>query len=174
MEDDEYRALCIRLVCKMAQKQAFVRVNRINLPLPENVSSTSTDRNDNTHPSEDLVSNSLDLKVELDSNSLQKLSDCEQNIRQIIRTAYQFTRHSHREKLTVKDLEKAFKIHRVDMKPDDIYSFIDKNDIDTDTGEVETETETITCTENTYKVDQIYQSVREKVEQSFNSVNRTF
>ncbi|CAL1282627.1 unnamed protein product [Larinioides sclopetarius] len=76
-------------------------------------------------------------KLHAENDSLQKsANNCDQMLRQIIRTAYQFTRHSYRQKLTLKDLEKAFKIHRIDMKPDD-YSFIDMNDI----GSVESKNE---------------------------------
>ncbi|GBM95471.1 hypothetical protein AVEN_213839-1 [Araneus ventricosus] len=88
------------------------------------------------------VSNSLVENSRPCDSALKSSNNCDQMLRQIIRTAYQFTRHSHRQKLTVKDLEKAFKIHRIDMKPDD-YSFIDMNDIDSiESGD---ESQPVTC-----------------------------
>ncbi|GBN55881.1 hypothetical protein AVEN_423-1 [Araneus ventricosus] len=64
---------------------------------------------------------------ELPLNILLKLaSGCEKMLRKIIRTAYQFTRHSHREKLSLKDLERAFKIHNVNIRSDDSDCLDDK------------------------------------------------
>ncbi|GBN60806.1 hypothetical protein AVEN_91049-1 [Araneus ventricosus] len=57
---------------------------------------------------------------------LKSASGCEKLLRKIIRTAYQFTRHSHREKLALKDLERAFKIHNVNIRSDDSDCLDDK------------------------------------------------
>ncbi|CAL1261991.1 unnamed protein product [Larinioides sclopetarius] len=113
-------------------------LSNLTFSLTETISSMSSDS--------DLFLSLLNHgNDELSYDILLKLAgDCEKVLRQIIRTAYQFTRHSHREKLALKDLERAFKIHNVDIRSDDFEGLF--NEIDRDLAEDEDISQPITCT----------------------------
>ncbi|GFR02834.1 hypothetical protein TNCT_434641 [Trichonephila clavata] len=113
---------------KSPRKTSTEEIAKMEVCSPE----SSSDEKNSNKDSKDLY------------DSVVKISaDCKQKLKQITFTANQFSRHSHRKKLTSEDFKKSLKFYSLDDDSEDSES--SNSDADAKSSDDEDESVSITC-----------------------------